>query len=41
MVMEPKIDPPILIETLLPLSDAIVALIEDVEDFERRMMKPR
>ena len=38
-VMDPKIDPPILIETLLALSDAVVALTEDVEGLERRIRK--
>jgi len=38
-VMDSKIDPPILIETLLALSDAVLALTADVEDLERRIRK--
>ncbi len=38
-IMDPKIDPPVLIETLLALLDAVVVLIEDVEDLERGIRK--
>jgi hypothetical protein len=38
-IIDPKIDPPVLIETLLALLDAVVVLIEDVEDLERGIRK--